>query len=246
MLRDNEIKIDDNLSYLIGVLHSDGYIYCFNDRKKNKKYLRLRLAVAESSLRMAVKFQRILLNSLGKNVNIRKDRKRNLYTLETSVNRLGKTFQRWKEKIPEEIKQDITLFGAYLGGLIDGDGHIKIKNNIKDRIVPQCVIIIASSSPLEDVKRLVEKFFGCKVHFEYDHQSRGVSTCFYVSNKNISLIESYVFGNLSLKHKIETLFKFFEMKRACRDSNPNFWVSRQQVAQITSQQLLSEAQRPIR
>ena len=46
--------------------------------------------------------------------------------------------------IPEKILVDGVLFGAYLAGLIDGDGHVQLKNN-KDRRLRQLVISISES-----------------------------------------------------------------------------------------------------
>ncbi len=241
------MKIDISLAYFIGVIHSDGYVYRFFHKKRNKDYIRLKLTVAKCSLPMALKFQKILLRSLNRNVCMWKHKGINLYSIQTSVNNFGSLFLYWKRNIPEEIQQNPGLFGAYLGGLIDGDGHIKIKRNTGDRIISQCVIKIADSRPLEIVKSLVEKYMKCRVHFEYDKRGKGVLTSFYVSNKNIEYVKKSVYPHIAIPHKTKTLKKHFEMKeRARRDSNPNQWVSPQELARLPSQQLLTEAHYPIR
>jgi len=35
------IKINKDIAYFIGVLHSDGYIYIFNDKRRNRNQIRL-------------------------------------------------------------------------------------------------------------------------------------------------------------------------------------------------------------
>ncbi len=241
------MKIDISLAYFIGVIHSDGYIYSFFHKKRNNTIIRVHLTVAKRSLPMALKFQRILLHSLNRNVCIWKQKGVNLYSIQTSVNKFGNLFLDWKRDIPKEIQKSPALFGSYLGGLIDGDGHIKIKRNTGDRIISQCVIKIADSRPLEIVKSLVEKYMKCGVHFEYDKRGKGVLTSFYVSNKNIEYVKKLVYPHIAIPHKTKTLKKYFEMKeRARRDSNPNQWVSPQELARLPSQQLLTEAHYPIR
>ena len=55
-----KMKINSNVAYLIGVLHSDGCIYRFHDKKRNRTQIRLNLTVGEKSLPMSRKFQKIL------------------------------------------------------------------------------------------------------------------------------------------------------------------------------------------
>ncbi len=49
------IELDENIAYFIGVLHSDGCIYVFNDKKRNRQSMRLNLTVGEKSIPMALK-----------------------------------------------------------------------------------------------------------------------------------------------------------------------------------------------
>ena len=111
------------------------------------------------------------------------------------------------------IKGNKALFGAYPAGLIDGDGCIKIKNNIKDRVIPQCVVKIASGRPLEDVKNLIEFHINYKVHFEFKNIGKGVNTCFYVSKKNIEFFKNYIYPNMVMPYKLSKLEHFFQLSR---------------------------------
>ena len=98
-----------------------------------------------------------------------------------------------------------------MAGLIDGDGHVKIKNN-RDRIIPQGVIRIASDRPLDAVAKLIRSNLACEVHFEYAKQSKGVDTCFYITKKNIDFLKINVHPMLRLLFKKEKLLRYFNMK----------------------------------
>lgn len=239
------IEINQNVAYLIGVLHSDGYTYVFNDKKRNKTIMRIRLTIGGKSLPMVIKFQSILLCSFGKRVSIYKARIHNRYVLETSVNKMWNMFQGWKESIPAPIKEGVNLAGAYLAGLIDGDGNINIKRNVQDRKIPQCLIRISSSEPLVEVKEIIMRFFNCKVHFAYAKTSKGVDTGFYLSQKNATLLQKYIYPHLAIPHKIAVLDRFFKMKTGQPGFEPEF-LGILPAAKLISSQPLTEAQRPIR
>ena len=141
------MKITTDISYLIGVLHSDGSIYLFQDKVRKRKIIRLNLTIGEKSPPMAKKFQSILIKSLNRKVNIRKIANKNSYQMQTSINKLWHHFSEWnKLHLPNEIKNDNKLFGAYLAGQLDGDGHFKLKNN-RDRKLQQMTIRMTSSPP---------------------------------------------------------------------------------------------------
>ena len=162
---------------------------------------------------MVQKFKVIFLDYFNRDIKIRKKPRKNTYVLETSINNIWYILKKWdKGKIPQEIKGNSTLFGAYLAGLIDGDGHVKIKHNTKDRIIPQCVIRISSDHPLREVRNLIMQHIGCEAHFVYDGRNRGVDTCFYISKKSINFVKDCIYPHIILKHKTDKLIKFFKMK----------------------------------
>ena len=105
--KDQEFKIDENIAYFIGVLHSDGCIYVFNDKKRNRKQIRLNLTVGNKSIPMALKFKNILKDYFSKTVNLRKVPNKSSYVIQTSINRVWHIFQGWNsEKVPKEIKKN--------------------------------------------------------------------------------------------------------------------------------------------
>ncbi len=209
----NNVKIDEDIAYLIGVLQSDGCIYEFYDKKRNRLHIRLNLGVGKNSLPMSEKFKQTLKKSLNITVNIRKaPSAKNAYVIQTSINRTAEIFREWKkEELNNEISQNIKLFGAYLAGLIDGDGHIKVKHN-NDRKIPQCIIKIAEDRPMKTLQQLLYKFFNCKSYFEKHNNSKCVETCFYISKKNIDTFYKYVYPHVTIKHKVERLDCFLKLK----------------------------------
>jgi hypothetical protein len=210
----NNFRIDKDVAYFLGVLHSDGCIYFFNNKKENRKQIRLNLTIGKKSIPMALKFQRILSTHFNRTVNLRKVPNKEAYVIQTSINRLWYLFKNWKDQnIPREIKDSYRLFGVYLAGLIDGDGFVQIKNNTQDRIIPQCVIKIGSDRPLKVVRTLIKNYFGCKPHFEYAKKSNTVETCFYISKKNFDLVETFVLPHIVMPYKAERINKFLKMKK---------------------------------
>ena len=216
------MKINSDIAYVIGVIHSDGCFYKFKDKKRKRNIMRLNLTVGRKSLLMAQKFKSLLLRNFNISVNIRKKPNKESYVIQTSVNNWWTIFQYWdKGQIPIEIQKSHKLFGVYLAGLVDGDGFIQIKNNTKDRILPQCVIKISASEPLHLIKELIELHMKCSVHYEFDKRSNCIDTCFYVSYKSIDFIRKFMYPHVTLKHKIIALDKYFKMKyEPARIRNP--------------------------
>jgi len=197
--------MDKDLAYMIGAINSDGCIYFFNNKKRNMIIARLEFTIGAKSMPMLEKVQDVLLEHFKKRTTIQVRNYKNSYALHTSINRHLTAFLSWEDyKIPAEIKSDAYLFGAYLAGLIDGDGYVKTKHNI-DRKRPQSVIKIASDRPLEGISTLIQKYAACKVHFEHNKKNKGVQTCFYVTKKNAKFLKDCVLPNLAITHKIEAL-----------------------------------------
>ncbi len=198
------LDIDTNTAYFIGILHSDGCIYRFVDKKRKRTHIRLSLSVAEKSLPMAKKFQKIFFDSFGRTVNLRKKPDKNLYVIQTSINRLYDLFERWEGGvIPPEICENPSLFGAYLAGYIDGDGSIKLKKHkTKDKYIA-CVIRIASGKALVDLLELIRFHLNCEAHFykTYNKKGSGYDNCFHVSSKNFEYVHDYLLPHLALDYK---------------------------------------------
>ena len=219
--------MNENIAYFIGVLHSDGSIYLFNDRKRNRIQHRFRIQVEEKSLPMVKKIQQIFKQEFNRNIKIHFEGKNvygnSIYYLQTSINRLLPNFSEigiTKTSIPDWVNSDAKMFCAYLAGLIDGDGDVCIKRPK----YPQCRIRITSGKILNSLKLLVLKHIGSSLWIEpviidsvIDIPPRKIHGkafrhCFYVSSKNIKVIKNFVYPYIQIEHKKELLCKFFKMK----------------------------------
>lgn len=199
------MKIDKELAYFIGVLHSDGCIYRFEDKERKRVSMRLNLTIASKSLPMAYEFQRILSSKFSRVVNVRKVPNKNSYVIQTSINRLYPTLKNWiNYALPQEIKSNVTLFGAYLGGLIDGDGHVKLKNN-KDRKLKQVLVSITGPVKILNVKECIERFTNSKVNFSKVKGANCFETYFYVTYKNSEFLFKRVMPHIQMSYKNERL-----------------------------------------
>lgn len=183
--------------YMLGVLHSDGCIYKF------KSKLRLNLTVGIKSKNMIEKFTRIFNELYGRTCSYRQSRVGSRLMLQTSINSISKKIKKNEDAIDLSNLLDLE-FGAYLAGVIDGDGHIKVKSS-KCRKNPQCMIRIFSDHFLVNLANEIEKRMGCKVHCFKDKRSCCYETCFYVSSKNFHYMAQNVACNLVLLHKKERL-----------------------------------------
>jgi len=219
--------LNENISYLIGVLHTDGCIYKFYDKKENRIRHRFSIYVEEKSVPMVEKVQNVLSKEFQRNVKIlsrgKNEYGNNCFYLQTGINKLLPTFSLLgisKNTLPLEIHQDKKLFCAYLSGVIDGDGNICIKRPQ----YPQCRIRIATGKKIKYLKTLIEEHLNCKcfvnkvivdsvigvpprkVHgecFYYD---------FYLSSKNYNEFKNLVYPFIQIKHKKKVIERFFKIK----------------------------------
>lgn len=215
------------ISYFIGVLHSDGCIYNFYDKKDKFIRHRFSIGVEEKSLPMVEKVQKIMKEQFKRNVKIlsrgKNEYGNNCFYLQTGINRLLPRFSLLeinKNFLPKTIMHNKKLFCAYLAGLIDGDGTICIKRPK----YPQCNIRIASEKNSKYLKILIEKFLNCKcwinkviVDSLMGKPLRKVhGSCFnynfYLSSKNLKDFKDNVYPFIQIKHKKNIIEKFFRMK----------------------------------
>lgn len=163
---------------------------------------------------MANEFKKIYENKFKRSVNIRKVPKKESYVIQTSINSLWQTIKEWQKYfIPKNITKSNELLGGYLAGIIDGDGHIKLKSKNKSRVIQQCVIRITFDHENIKLKEIIEEKLKCKVHFEYS-KSKATDLCFYVSSKNIKWIEKYLIKEIKITKKRLKLNDYIKIKKA--------------------------------
>ncbi len=215
-----DIIIDEDVAYLIGVLHSDGCIYHFNDKKRNKIRIRVIVTVAQKSLQMLESFRDIFSEKFEKKIKIRKIPKKNYFSIQTAVNSIYHIIQKWEHhKIPLEIIGSKNLFGAYLAGVIDGDGCVKYRKHAKNM-----EIRISAGHKLLELASLIRFHLECGCHFTKDKSKTGLgyNTIFNVSPKNFNFLMNFVHPHIKISHKSEKLKWYIDLKTEQRLINSNY------------------------
>lgn len=123
-------------------------------------------------------------------------------------------------KPPPWCMEKDQFFGAYLAGVIDGDGDITISRPK----YPKCKIRITSGSPSVKLSKSIEDLLGCSTSIIKQEGMKTwkdrtfKSTCyrleFYVSRKTLDFIKDYILPQLTITHKIEKLQKFVKFKES--------------------------------
>lgn len=218
-------SLNPRLSYFIGALHSDGTFYLFKDKKRNWNSYRIRFQVGEKSLPMLRCLRQIFATELDRELKINLDGVNEygtkIYSLGTSVNRLLPLFSALgvdKHSLPKRLVANKRLFCAYLAGLIDGDGDVRIK---RPRY-PQCEIRITSARASQKLRRLISKHLTCSARIEKVHVNAiingrpvigtGYKHSFYLSSKNLPDFIKLVYPHVQISRKRKILQRFFLIK----------------------------------
>ena len=136
---------NENVAYWIGAVQSDGCYKTYTEKKRNITRHLISFHVSKKSLPMVRKFQFISKNIFNRNSKIFKIDKSNTWEMHIGIAKLIEDFKKLEITFgdpplpPKWTLFDNKYFGAYLAGLIDGDGDIRIKR----KKYPQCVIRIA-------------------------------------------------------------------------------------------------------
>lgn len=213
----------EELAYWVGVAQSDGCLKFYKNKNTGIVDARVSLHVAEKSVPMSLEFQRVSSNILGRHSKIWKGRG-HLYYFHIGVRKILDSLMGLDIRFgdpptpPSWCLQRLDYFGAYIAGVIDGDGMVKI---IGHRY-PQCKIKITSGVEQKDLARCIMNMFGCWVGiYERRHTSmigerlvsgHGYELEFYVSRKNMASFANFVLPHLELKHKRDKLENYIRTR----------------------------------
>ena len=198
------------LLYWAGLVQTDGHI-----RLDKKGEIRA-IEFNNDNMRLMTEFCKTCkdLFEVYPKINKRKDRNSyyaGIYTVENKISVIKGIDFNDPPKPPEISKLNNKIFGAYLAGVIDGDGDVRIKR----KNYPQCVIRITSGKSQEELKNSIEMLLNCKVSItrrqrfrEGKQWKKWYALEFYVSYKNSNFIEKYILPYLLSKHKSGKLKTF--------------------------------------
>jgi len=206
-----KIEPSKELAYWVGVVQSDGYVDIFYDKNRKIIYHRISVMVSKKSLSMLEKFQSISNSLLGSKVKIYKC-KNEVFKCTLGAKRLLKFLENLNVKItdppipPKWVWNDDSLLGAYLAGLIDGDGNINVRRSER-----KCSIEIFSHCKQLHLQKLIRSRLKCGVWIRRLGNCYGIG--FRVSHKNYKFIENFILPYLTIIHKNEKLKIFINEKR---------------------------------
>jgi len=212
MKKQIQIKPTKELAYLIGIIQTDGSFKKYIEKSRNVKRWIISMCVGKKSLPMLRKFQKLSKKLLNRKGGIFKSKISNEWESKIRVNSLIKEFERLDINFgdpptpPFWVKENEKLFGAYLAGIIDGDGNVRIKR----KKYPQCAVRITSSEKQIDLKSTIEKILRCKVNITKDENAYDLE--FYVSPKNYKIIKENVLPYITLKYKKDKLNSYINSR----------------------------------
>lgn len=220
-----DVKPSIQLAYWVGLAQSDGSLKTYKYKKNTKSFEEIRLDLEVKDKILTEKFQEINKTIFGRTSKIYKLNKK-YWTCHISVKRLTPLFQFLGIKFsdppipPKWTAESPIFFGAYLAGLIDGDGDIRIKR----KKYPQCVIRINSGSEQVILAKLIKAILNCstsitkrqkKSYFSKENriiEGTWFELEFLVSFKNIKYIIQWVMPFINLSRKKEKLLNFINKR----------------------------------
>lgn len=203
-----------NFAYWLGVMQTDGNFrtYPVKEKKRRIPYLKseCRVIVSHRSLPMISKFHKLSNELFDKHVFLTKN-KRGQHVCRVYVRKLLRIFEGLNIRFndppvpPAWIKNSNMNFGAYIAGVIDGDGYVKLKRN-RDRRVPQCVVTISSGKPQYELAKSIQDNLNCKPQIvertNIGRKGTWFELTFYISRKtNLRRIEKSVLPSIMIPHK---------------------------------------------
>ena len=216
-----------HFAYWIGVLQSDGHIKTLNKNNGKKLQHYVGLGVGRKSLPMLNKFMKLsksFFNVKGCFYSGVKKEGFEEFQYSFGCNYFMDFFRKIDLKSkdfepPKFILSSRKLFGAYLAGIIDGDGNI----NISRKEYPQCKVRIYSGKEEPQLVKAIEKILNCEVNQikrrfktkigDREFISNVVNIEFRVFPKNFNFIETFVLPNMALDYKSKQVKKYIKFRR---------------------------------
>jgi len=215
-MKNISLQPSEELAYWIGVVQSDGCL------SKN----RISIGINNKSLSMLKKFAKISY-SIFKTTNkitLRSRNEKNIRQFRFSIGKLLSSLKlldvNFKDppNPPFWCLHNYNFFGAYLAGVVDGDGNIRIKR----KKYPQCAIRIISGKKQTELYYAIRKMLNCAVSitlFDEDRMLKGKKIHgkwfeleFLVSSKNLKFVKDFILPHLTIEHKRNKLKTYIGFK----------------------------------
>lgn len=231
------VEPSEELAYWTGVAQSDGCLTSYvvkNNRYKTGKETRIEISldVCSKSLPMLEKFKNLSNIIFHRNCNVWKTSRRSL-RFHMGVKSLLLLFKKLDIDLTSSLfippiwtLKEPKCFGAYLAGIIDGDGSITIKRPK----YPQCSITIYSGFWQDVLSTSITKILGCSAYQSKVHRisfsknlNRSIEgttykLTFYASTKTSKFMLKFVIPHLQVNYKKKNLNEFIVKRYAISPS----------------------------
>lgn len=221
----NTLIIGAKLAYWAGVAQTDATLSTYFVKERNRKRPRLRseiqLIVGRRSLPMLLRFRDISNELFDRTATFWKN-KRAQYVYRLCAKGLPDLLRdldiMFGPPIPPNwVRNSDKNFGAYIAGIIDGDGSTKLKN--AEWRTPQCVVITTSGKEQYQLASLIEGKLRCKTSVVKRTKKKGKGVwyelSFYISRRtNLAYFEKYVLPAVTIPHKRNRIICKIELEWA--------------------------------
>ncbi len=206
------VRPSSELAYWIGVVQTDGSLYKYSEKGRRMVRHMISFEVSKNSLPMLIKFKELSELIFKRKSGIWRT-KRSSFAFHIRVTALIETFKSLDIKFKDPPRPSLWIvekpefLGAYLSGVIDGDGDVRIKR----QKYPQCAIRISSGHTQTKLQDVLEKKLKCgtsisKVCKKSYLSGRVIegsaySLEFLVSSKTYEFFKEFILPYIQLNYK---------------------------------------------
>ncbi|MBI2543367.1 MAG: hypothetical protein HYW24_04230 [Candidatus Aenigmarchaeota archaeon] len=224
MEKEIEVEPSEDLAYWVGAVQTDGCISEYYPKGKKHSEIGIHFGVCSKSLPMVEKVRSFGYRVLKRYGKIYKLQKGDHWLYHIKVKQLLDIFKGLDIKFgdppipPKWVLEKSEFFGAYLAGVVDGDGCIVVKRPV----YPQCVISITSGSFQTSLKDSITRILGCSTFQCITRRTTildgsiikgtGYYLQFYVSMKTAKFVSDFIIPHLQIAHKKDKLEKFIRTR----------------------------------
>lgn len=214
------IKVNEDFAYWVGVVQTDGSYFTglVNKRRKTPSVgHHVNLEVSLDSYQMLEKFLQISRDILGSKANIWyrqrtiNGKKWDVYGTCLGIKSIVKDLDVFGINLhyaePPKVFNDKKLFGAYLAGIIDGDGSVNVRKD-KNKKRPYCAINIVSHEPIIKLNNLIKGKMNCSSSYSKVRDVNAFTLRFSVTHKNKEFIMDYMLHHMAISRKRNKLRHF--------------------------------------
>jgi hypothetical protein len=219
-----------NFAYWLGVVQSDGYLKIYKGRPL------ISLHVGKNSLPMFKRFidvSREIFNIKGSSYTYSDTSGRPYYLYRFGAKKIIPLFEKPKIALkgfipPVHFLKNKKLFGAYLGGIIDGDGNVRISRPK----YPQCYVRIFSSNYPKELIESIKSNLTCSVNYRevrkrgkiFGRIVNGVNRRleFRVIPKNFDYFDKFIVPFIAIDYKRSKIIEYIEKREGGRRES-NSW-----------------------